>query len=292
MNALGPRLPTELVDAVIDNALEGCLFSDDFSGLSSYALVGRLWRDRVNSLRYRGLCIYLGGHTTAQLQALADICTTNIWPAHEGVARKVQHCTLARGCKESGDDDMFDGSRAREEAIVAVLRSIFRNKIHRARFSFRLQAGKFYTGERYGVCYFNTLGPNIITALEDLLRTTYIRTLHVECIRGIPWSFVSSFVTLKDLNLDEVKFRRKKKTKVAVASSENCLMRKLIYITMKDCPSFIKALTSQKFGPPPHVSTMEIAYFADHREKVFHRALYLKVLWCASDSIIGPAEVF
>ncbi len=42
MNALGPRLPTELVDAVIDNALEGCLFSDDFSGLSSYALVGRL----------------------------------------------------------------------------------------------------------------------------------------------------------------------------------------------------------------------------------------------------------
>ncbi len=170
---------------------------------------------------------------------------------------------------------MFDGSRAREEAIVAVLRSIFRNKIHRARFSFRLQAGKFYTGERYGVCYFNTLGPNIITALEDLLRTTYIRTLHVECIRGIPWSFVSSFVTLKDLSLDEVKFRRKKKTKVAVASSENCLMRKLIYITMKDCPSFIKALTSQKSGPPPHVSTMEIAYFAEHREKVFHRALYL-----------------
>ena len=282
MNSLGPRLPTELVDSVIDNALDGRLFSDDFSDLSSYALVGRLWRDRVNSIRYRRLCIYLGGHTTAQLRALADICTTKIWPPHEGVARHVQYCALERGCKERGDTtDLFDVSSAREEAIVAVLRSIFRNKIHRGyRVSsgLSLKAGNFYaSGRPHSAmpCYFNTLGPNITVALEDILRTTDIESLHVEYISGIPWNFVSSFVTLKDLILNEVKFRWKKKTNVGVAALENYLMPKLVYVNMKDCPTFINALTSQKFGPPPQVSRLEIAYFAEHREYVLHDALYL-----------------
>ncbi|KJA16371.1 hypothetical protein HYPSUDRAFT_47392 [Hypholoma sublateritium FD-334 SS-4] len=138
--------------------------------LSSYALVGRLWRERINAQRFRTQWIFMSGHTTAKLQLLADICTTDIWAAHEGVARHVQALSLHRGSKPTRNPGTrLDKSSVRDAAIAAVLRSLFHDNPWRARgvpAVFSLQAGHLIMGIQWGLD-FATLGPDIIAAIDD-----------------------------------------------------------------------------------------------------------------------------
>ncbi|KJA13988.1 hypothetical protein HYPSUDRAFT_72778 [Hypholoma sublateritium FD-334 SS-4] len=276
MNSLGPRIPTELVDLIISDAL-GCIsVVKNPSILSSYALVGRLWRNRINARRYYGLHIYLGGHTTSQIQALADICTSKVWSVHESVARQVQHCTLTRGSKDANGVDLFDRSEIREAAIVIVLRNIFRDKTRRGNgvtAGLRLEVGRICAGGGYGF-HFGMLGPNIIAALEDLARTADIENLALERVWGVPWTLLSS-ATLSYLSLDEVKFLRPRTAgNEGVLLPEMCLLPQLDEIFLNDSPSFIEGFTSQIYrGPPPPVTTMRIAYGTGNQEEAFHDAL-------------------
>ncbi|KJA16370.1 hypothetical protein HYPSUDRAFT_91326 [Hypholoma sublateritium FD-334 SS-4] len=274
MSSLCPRLPAELVDSIISCTLEIPANINNTRMQSAYVLVGRQWRNRINAQRYRNLSIYMTGHRTAQLQALADICTSTVWNAKEGVAFHVQTFNLQCGIlgitRDATDTCDPEGSRIRDAAIVDVLGCLFRDKSRRGRgVSTGLSLGAGYHGTRKArVFRFATLGHEIIAALDDLVRTADIERLTLKAIWGVPWSFLSP-ETLRYLYIDQVKFLSPNDESVDLSVSRGCLFPNLAYIHLNDSPSFVMGLTSQVSRTPPPVTTMEIAYETQNYDEKF-----------------------
>ncbi|KJA16376.1 hypothetical protein HYPSUDRAFT_219487 [Hypholoma sublateritium FD-334 SS-4] len=270
MISLAPRLPTELLDSIISHSLGTTCIFEEPALLSSYALVGRLWRERINAQRFRSVRIFMSGHTTAELQLLADICTTDIWARHEGVARHVQALSLYRGSTRNSGTRL-DRSSARDAAIAVVLRSLFRHNPWRARgvrAAFTLEAGNFKTGRTSGFD-FATLGPAIIAAMDDLFRTAAVYRIGLTDVWGVPWSFISS-ANPSDLRLDTVTFHPRSGEGVGLLVPGKHLLPNLDHVSLRESPSFATGITSPVCLPPPPVTSLEIVYdIGDHNKKTY-----------------------
>lgn len=272
-----PQLPIEILDHIISNALEIAHAYVDRSILSSYALVGRLWRARTNAQRYRTIVIYIDGDTTAELQGLANICTSGIWPAHEGVARHVQHCTLMRGLRPRDESATFTRSGVRDAAVVAVLRSIFRHRKERRRgrgitAELSLRAGGHASGRSCGF-NFHALGSDIISALDDLSRVADLERLELECVLDVPWSVVVS-ATLTRLQLKCVTFMQPDEASVGLVAPRECILPNLDDICLERSPSFMAVFSGQMYNTPSPVTKMCIVYDCARQEEIDYDVLY------------------
>lgn len=276
MRSLGPRLPIELLDSIISCALEITPIFDGSALLAAYALVGRMWRARINARRFRVLCVYIGGHTTAELELLADICTSKIWPTSDGVACHVQVLCMMRGTAPMDDPAiLFERSSARDAAVAGVLRSMFRDKPRRGcrvPGVLILDPGRYGTGKTSGFD-FATLGPGIIAAMRDLLRTADIECLELRVMWGVPWSFIAS-APIRKLYLMNVGFLPPNADGVGAGASQICVLPELDCIRLEYSPSFITGLTSPMYWPPPPVTTLEITYDTGDSNKEFYDVLY------------------
>lgn len=270
-------LPIEILDHIISDAIEIAHAYVDRPILSSYALVGRLWRARTNAQRYRTIVIYIDSGTTDELQALADICTSAIWPAHEGVARHVQHCTLMRGSRPRDESTTFTRSSVRDAAVVAVLRSIFRHRKERRRgrgitAELSLRAGGHTTGSSCGF-NFHALGPDVISALVELSRVCDLERLELECVLDVPWSIVVS-ATLTHLKLKCVTFMQPDEASVGLVTPRECVLPKLADICLDRSPSFMAVFSGQMYDTPSPITKMCIVYDCVQQEEIDYDALY------------------
>ena len=274
-----PRFPAEILDHIIYDALANHCVSTPAT-LSSYALVSRLWRARTNGHRFRAVGIFIDDDTTAELQALAEICTSKVWLAHESVSRDVQHCTLIRGSRPLNNFDMFERSAERDAAVVAVLRSIFRHRAERSHsqgiartVGLSVYAGNYSTGASRGF-YFQTLGPNIVSALDDLVREANLEHLELDRVWDVPWRFVAQ-PTLTRLQLKCVSFLRPDDASTELVSSlRGCILPKLDDICLEYSPSFMTILSAERYTTPPPVTKMCIAYECTRQEQIDYDSVY------------------
>ncbi|KJA16358.1 hypothetical protein HYPSUDRAFT_71383 [Hypholoma sublateritium FD-334 SS-4] len=212
------------------------------------------------------------------MQAIADICTTKIWPAHEGVARHVTHCTLMRGARPRDKSvTTFARSGVRDVAVVSVLRSIFRPHSERRRgrgstAELSLRTGKHFTGGSRGF-YFRALGPEIVSALDDLSRAADLKHLRLECVWDVPWSFVVS-ATLSRLQLQCVTLMPPDEAGVGSAAPRKCILPRLDDICLDRSPSFMAILAGQMYAHPPPVTKMCVVYDCAHQDEISYDALY------------------
>lgn len=266
-----PRLPIEVVDSIIHDALDITTSAGDASNRSSYAQVGHLWRNRVNARRYRKLHLYMAGHTIAHLRALVDICTSKVWLPHEGVVRHVQGFTLDCGTKSS-EGTCLDRAAVGDAAIATVLRSIFPDKSKSGRRTTASLSivGHYCNSSRF---HFDTFGPDIIAALNDIGRVAEIEKLALFTISGVPLDLISS-PTLDSLVLKEVQFLLLDEEGADEIEPHNCLLPKLDSIALQDSPSFVEWLTIEPRGPPPPLTTMTTTYETGNMDDVFYDALY------------------
>lgn len=274
-----PRFPPEILEHIIFNVLANHCVSTP-SVLSSYALVSRLWRARTNGHRFRTVEIYIDDDPTPELQALAEICTSKVWLAHESASRDVQHCTLIRGSRPLNDLDIFERSSERDAAIVAVLQSIFRHCAERCHsqgiattVGLSICAGNYSTGTSRGFS-FQTLGPAIIPALDDLVREANLEHLELDRVWDVPWRFVIC-PTLVRLQLESVSFVRPDDASAEFAlGSRRCILPKLDDIRLEYSPSFMAILSGQGYVTPPPVTKMCIAYDCTRQEQIDYNDLY------------------
>ena len=265
-----PRLPIEIIDSIIHDALNITTSAGEASIRSSYAQVGHLWRNRVNARRYCKLRVYMAGHTS-QLRALADICTSKVWLPQESVVRHVQGFTLHCGSKSLGGT-CLDRTAVGDAAIAAVLRSIFLDKSKRGRrttASFSL-VGHYSNLSRF---HFDSFGPDITAAMNDIVRVAEVEKLALYTISGVPLNLISS-PTLDSLILKEVKFLLPDEEGADEVEPQNCLLPKLDSIALQDSPSFVEWLVTEPQGPPPPLATMTITYETGNLDGVFYDALY------------------
>ena len=236
-----PRLPTELIELIIDevprlshssNYSRACTFS-------ALASVSHLFRQCSN--KHRFACVSLQRRPLAtRAHLFLDVAQSTIWTGSNGISSHIK--TLSLGVAVRGEGNaltlhpaLLDGT------LTSIIREVFRGNPARTEGNQLILST--HTSQRFSAINANELGrfdwsllpSEFLGAVQTLCRGSHLTNLHLQWFANIPTNWLT-LTKLKRLKLDQVHFSVDKPVDAWVSFPA------LSILDIRDSSSFIESL--------------------------------------------------